>query len=193
MSLIESQVDKKISSLNKNGKVKFLFTLIQHCLQKLPDLEKISINTVKEQIDQLVAMVKYILLLNNQKLSNKNIELSNNIKILQKKNINLKNKLDSQKKELEIEQFDNNNLTELKQLLADIYKLNRELNFSENDWNTITSKFQHLSSIVCEIPDVELTYGECKKNIDRFENQLKQFISKKEKINAIIRGKVDAI
>ena len=116
MSIIESQIDQKIDVMNDNGKIHFLLKILQHCLQCLPNLEKVSLEELTDQIDQLTSMVKYILLIGNTSLKSVTNEQIEAIRELQDENGRLANEASEKKNSLHIPLMEKEGLLELIQI-----------------------------------------------------------------------------
>ena len=193
MNIIETKINQKLGGLNDNGKIQFIFKILQHIFQNLPDLEKISANVLTKEIEQLLSVIKYILLTNNSSLQQSHNQQISTIQQLQQENNKLQQELNKKKEDLKIMHLEKQELNNANEILKNIDKLKSKIKIPKQELSTIINQFQHLDFLYYKTPELKSIHLQCKKSIEKFTEQLNSIIVKKEEVESILRGKINEV
>jgi len=194
MSLIQKSIDAKIASLNDNGKVQYLFQIIKHCCERLPDLAKVRLgHDDYGQIEQIANMLKFILRSNEaflKKVQSKDLSDYDN---LLRENRRLESDINLRKEEMRLAEFNRQELINLKETLRMIGHLIVKTGTTIDTLPGLANRLKHLGPLVENLPELEKRYQQCKAELEALTKRLNEINSEREKIEDDIREKINAV
>lgn len=194
MSMIEKQIDDKINSLNDNGKVQFLFRLMRFCCNRLPDLNTVHLdNDEYQQVEQMVNMLKFILLGNREFLDlikKTNLDACNT---LLNQNRQLEGDINKLKEKMKLAGLDNQALVGLEKNLRLVYELSIKIGITNEILPDLENRLKHCGLAAENLHELDNLRNQCESAMVELKGKIKELNEEKKQVEDLIKDKTNAV
>ncbi len=191
MSLIAQEINRKLESLNDNGKARLLFELIEHCLQQLPNMTAVSLKSEKERIEQLVNLLKFILLSDNARLEGLNTAELSTLNHLMVQNRCLAADIRLKQEELQMAGLDRQDLLATANALQRIQELVDDTGCSVTLLVGMANRFRHLELLAEHLSELHDLQEHCRTALAELTTRVNRLVTEKQKMETSIRDKIN--